>query len=216
MVPLSQILTRVRTLYEAEAGASSVRWSDTDVTAFINESLECLAEGSGFYERYVTVPVQTNRTYYDLRGFTPETVVSVRSIWSTARNDWLKPISPEELDVNWETATGDPLCYWTRGIYWIGVYPKGDSTSGYLRVNFAGVPSQFTHPQAVLGDLPDNYVPALEDYVLYELSALDARPKSALLHFASYQKREKALAEFMDRRLVASTAGRFGRLMGRI
>ena len=217
MISLSTLISRTRTRYEAESGGSSVRWSDTDITLFINEGLECLAEASGFYERYCAMPVQAERTYYDVRGFTPETVVSIKSIWSTARNDWLKPISIEELDTTWESATGDPLAFFTRGIFWIGVYPHaGTTASGYLRVYFSGIPNRYGFSQAVLGDLPDNHTVALEDYALYELAALDKQPKRALVHFASYLKREKALAAQLDRRLVGSTKTRLGRLGGRI
>lgn len=217
MIPVSALLTRIRVLYEAEAGASSpVRWSDAKIRASINEGLETLAEATGFYERYCTIPVEANRRYYDVRGFTPETVARVTSIWSTSRNDWLAPKSVEDLGSGWERATGDPYCFFTRGIYWVVVHPAPTTSTGYLRVHFAGIPGRFTHPQAVLGDLPDKFYPALEDYALYDMAAQDREAGRAVSHFTSYLKREDDLAEFIDRRLVASTPGRFGRLRGRL
>lgn len=216
MIPLSSLLTRIRTKYEAEAGAASpVRWSDANLTTFVNEGLETLAEFTGFYERYCTIPIEENRRYYDLRGFTPETVVTVTSVFSTVRNEWLYPKTPEDLGTGWEEQTGDPYCFFPRGIYWVAVHPLPTASTGYLRVHFSGIPSRFTHTQAVLGDLPDQFYPALEDYALYEMAALDREPKRAIDHFKSYIAREKSLAQYMDRRLVASTGGRFGRLSGR-
>ena len=214
MVPLSQILTRIRRRYEAESGGSSERWTDARITDFVNEGLECLAEATGFYERYCTIPVGDGRIYYDVRGFTPETIVDITSVWSSSRNDWLKPGSIEDLHTTWENATGDPQMFFTRGIYWIGVYPN--SGTGYLRVHFKGVPPRFSHPQAVLMDLPDDRVTALEDYALHEMTASDRQTKRSILHWSEYAKREKSFKEFMDRRLVASRAGRFGRLSGRL
>jgi hypothetical protein len=217
MIPLSTLLSRIRTRYEAEAGVSSpVRWTDAEITKFVNEGLESLAESTGFYERYCTIPCEANRVYYDLRGFTPETVSRIKSIWCSNRNDWLKPETPENLDFTWEQATGDPLVFFTRGIYWIGLYPHPVDSTGYLRVYFEGIPGRFTHTQAVLGDLPDQYYPALEDYALYEMASLDGESQRAIAHFQAYVAREKALRNYMDRRLVASTAGRLGRLAGRL
>lgn len=218
MIPLSTLLTRIRVKYEAEAGVPSpVRWSDARLTDFVNEALETLAENTGFYERYCTIPVEEYRRYYDVRGFTPETVVKVKGIWSSDRNDWLWPKSVDDLGMGWEQSTGTPHSFFTRGIHWIVVHPvPTETTGGTLRVHFSGVPSRLNHPQAVLGDLPDQYYPAVEDYVLYELSTTDRETKRAIAHFQDYLKREADLRHFMDRRGVSAQAKSFGRLGGRI
>jgi hypothetical protein len=210
MVPLSTILSRTRTRYEAESGGSTVRFSDTNLTLYVNEGLETLSEATGFYERYATVPVQVSRQYYDLRGFTPETVVSITSVWSSVRNDWLRPANFEQLGTIWEDAVGTPQVFFPRGVFWIGVYPRSEDTSGYLRVYFQGIPSRYTHSQAVLGDLPDDFAPALEDYALYEMAAADGNPKRALFHWSNYQKREAALGNYLRRRIVGARAGVMG------
>ena len=216
MIPVSGIVSHCRTRYEAESGGSSTRYTDADIRLFINEGLETLAEATGFYERYVTVPLAEGRTYYDLRGFTPETVVKIKSVWSTSRNDWLKPVAETDLDINWEDEDGAPLVFFTRGIHWLGINPKPSATdTGYLRVYFSGLPGRFTHPQAVLGDLPYDHTPALEDYALYEMAALDRQTKLALLHWKEYSTREKSLTDFTDRRLVGSRAGRMGSMQRR-
>ena len=217
MIPLSSLLSRIRTKYEAEAGVPSpVRWSDSNLITFVNEGLETLAESSGFYERYCSVPIQANRRYYDIRGLTPETAVQIKSVFGSVRNEWLLPKTSEDFGVGWEKVTGDPYAFFPCGIFWVAVYPLPTTSTGTLRVHFSGIPSRFTHTQAVLGDLPDQFYPALEDYSLYEMAALDREPKRAIDHFKAYMLREKQLKEYMDRRLVASTAGRLGRLSGRL
>ena len=206
MIPLSDLISRVRTKHEH---ATSVRWTDADIQKVINEGLECLAEATHFYERYITVPIQMSRTWYDLRGFTPEVVVSIKSIHSSTRNYWLKPISVRDLPYNWEQSVGEPQCFFTRGCHWYGVWPRAgsDESSGFHRVYFAGIPQRFENTQAVLRDLPDNHVIALEDYALYELAAQDREWKRAQQLFQSYRKREKDLADFIDGRRNPSTAG---------
>jgi len=218
MIPLSTHISRIRTRYDSASGGSSTRWSDSRIQDFINEGLESLAESTLFYERYTTVPIQENRTWYDLRGFTPETVVRIRSIWNQQKNIWLNPINPMKLDPRWEQRTGSPEAFFTRGIYWFAVYPKSDaaltndiSTQGYMRVFFAGIPSRFTNTQQVLRDLPEDYFVALYDYVLSEMASIDGRTPMALHYWQSYQDRENRLSKFVGHRVDGARVGSIGR-----
>ncbi len=212
MIDLSELISRTRSRFDH---AGSVRWTDKAITLSLNEGLETLAEETGFYERYATLPVQVNRVWYDLRGFTPETPLNVRSVWSTARNEWLQPTIVKQLQFKWEESAGDPEIYFTRGIYWFGVWPRAGSTNtGFLRVHFTAVPSRRTHTQEVLSDLPDNYVPALIDYALYDLHSKDKEPNKAVRHFQNYLRREKELKQRLSGRLMGSTTGALGGLAG--
>lgn len=208
MIPLSDIVARVRVRYEQ---SSTVRWSDADIKKYLNEGLETLAEASDFYERYVTIPLEVSRQYYDLRGFTPETIVSVKSVWSSVRNDWLMAVDEGDLEFKWEASTGDPQMFFTRGIYWLGIWPRpGASTTGYIRVYFAGIPYRYTIDQAVLADLPDDHVPALEEYALHEMAMQDGDFALAMRYWASYSEREKKLSMFTDHRLDGGITSRYG------
>lgn len=208
MIPLSEIISRVRTRYEV---ADSIRWSDADITLFINEGLETLAEATNFYERYTVIPIEANRTWYDLRGFTPETVVEVKSIWSSRRNDWLSPVGEGDLQFRWEESSGDPHLFFTRGAYWLGVWPKADTTStGHLRVQFSGVPNRYLVSQSVLYDLPNDHIPALEDYALHEMAFQDGEIPLGLRYWSSYLDRERKLSMFVDHRLDGAITDKFG------
>lgn len=187
-----------------------MKWDNQSIYNAINEGLDELSEATGFYERYVTIPIVGNRTYYDLRGYLPENVVGVRSVWSTVREDWLVPISEENLGFQWEQSAGDPQHFFVRGISWLGVWPKADTTAGYLRVYFAGLAPHFTVPQDVLADLPDDFVPALEDYALYELAAQDRETDKALEHWREYVAREDGLYRFVNNRVVRARRGAIG------
>lgn len=203
MIPAGQILARVRTRHESLA---STRWSDEAIYKALNEGLDDLSLQTRFYERYATIPIRRDTTYYDLRGFTPETPIALKSIWSTSRQEWLQPTAAElldRIDRSWDIATGDPQAWWTKGIYWVGVWPKPTSAiSGYLRVYFAGMAPHFGHAQAVLADLPNDFVPALEDYALYELAAQDGETERALRHWGEYGARVMRFKGAVDKRMT--------------
>ena len=211
MIPLSEIRSRVRTRFEQNG---TVRWSDAEINGFINEGLENLAESTDFYERFVTIPIEADRIWYDLRGFTPETVVSIKSVWSSVRNDWLQPVDEGDLQFKWEDSTGDPQLFFTRGVYWFGIWPKaGSSTTGELRVYFAGIPNRYTVDQSVLHDLPDDHVPALEDYALHEMALQEGDVDLALRYWNSYMERENKLSMFVDHRLDGAITSRYAGFM---
>lgn len=207
MIPFSQIISRVRTQHEAE---STVRWSDRAIGLAINEGLEDFSEVTRFYERHVTVPVVNLRNYYDIRGFLPETALGVTSVWSSLTEDWLVPVDPLDLGSRWEHATGPPRRVFMRGLFWMVVYPKPETTAGFLRVYFQGHAPYFTHSQAVLRDLIDDYVPSLEEYALYDLAAQDGETTRALLHWNAYIAKTKEIANFVERRTVKARVLKMG------
>lgn len=209
MIPASQIIASVRTRYQI---VSSVRWDDGDILDAINEGLDDLSEVTRFYERHVSVPLGNRRSYYDLRGWLPETALGVTSVWGSSITDWLVPISARDLQTRWEQAAGSPTHFFMRGLFWMVVWPRPDSVdvSEFLRVYFAGYAPHFTHPQAVLRDLQDDWVPALEDYALYELSAQDGETSRALMHWQEYTARSTQFAHDVNRRTVTARVLRMG------
>lgn len=201
MIPYSQIIDRVRTLNEAE---SSVRWSNSAIGDAVNEGLEDLSEVTRFYERHVTIPIGSRRNYYDLRGFLPENALGVTSVWCSLTETWLNPRSPQDMRSRWEQSVGPPLDFFMRGLFWLVVFPRAESSTGYLRVYFAATAPRFTFPQDVIRDLSDEFVPALEEYTLYELAAQDGETTRALLHWEQYAKKAEEIANFVERRTVSA------------
>lgn len=197
MIVLSDITARVRTRFEAE---SSVRWTDAAIHDAINEGLDELSEGSAFSERVVSIPILPDRNFYDLRGYASDDVVTVRAVYSTVREDWLHPITEDALRTRWTDAIGDPSEFFLRGWSWLGVYPHASSASGFLRVYMSCLAPRFLHSQAVLGDLPDDLVPALEDYALYTLQALDYATDKAVAHWKDFVGRQSDLGSFVTQR----------------
>lgn len=189
-----------------------MRWDNDDILDAINEGLDDLSEVTRFYERHVVVPLANLRVYYDLRGWLPESALGVTSVWCSASTDWLTPIASRDLGTRWEQATGSPTNFFMRGLFWMVVWPHPvDAGVGdFLRVYFSGYAPHFTHPQAVLRDLQDDWVPALEDYALYELSAQDGETGRALMHWQDYTARSTQYAKDVNRRIVTARVLRMG------
>lgn len=206
MIPLSQIIENCRTRYEA----SSVRWLNGDIADSINDGLDDLSEETRFYERHVSVPVSNLRNYYDLRGWLPESALGVTSVWSSITEDWLVPESVMDLRSRWEQSVGPPRSFFMRGFYWMVVWPKPAATTGFHRVYFPGLAPHFDFPQAVLYDLPDDYIPALEDYSLYDMAVQDGEVDLAMMHWGNYVKRATALKQFVERRTVTARTLKLG------
>ena len=176
----------------------------------INDGLDELSRATRFYERHVSVSVRNLSNYYDLRGWLPESALGVTSVWSSVHNDWLAPVSSRDLKSRWEQAEGPSQMFFMRGLYWMVVWPKTATTNGFLRVYFSGYAPHFTHPQAVLLDLFDDMVPALEEYVMYDLSAKDGETGKALLYWGDYATRVKGLAKGIEKRIVTARVLKLG------
>ena len=205
MISFGELEGRARILYEAQ---SSVRWNRDAFLRAANEGLDELSEATRFYERNATVPLKGNQTYYDLRGFWPEDAFVVNSVYSNVQQAWLTPIGIRDLKVQrWETVTGDPRRFIIRGLFWMGVYPRPSGHVGSLRVYFASLAPHFRDTYSVLtADMPDDFVSALEHYILYDLSCRDGETKKAFGYWADYQTDEMALKAFVADRL-SSRAG---------
>jgi hypothetical protein len=210
MLTLSDIRSRVRTKFEA---ASSVRWSADDVDAAINAGIGELSEATRYYERNFSILLQGRRTYYDLRGFTPEGVMSVTAVWHEPGVRWLSPMGLSDIGYEeWEETRGNPIGWFTRGLWWLGLWPSpSEDVDQHVRVYYTGVAPELKEDGEVPAQLPDEFVPALEDYALYELHSRDGETEKALYWWQRYQERERALEQHMAHRVTTARTGKLGR-----
>lgn len=205
----AELETRTRILFEAQ---SSTRFSSARFMDGANEALDELSESTGFYERFATIPLKGGQVYYDLRGFWPEDAFQVTFVHYPDQDIWLEPKKIRDMRDRWETVTGVPRKYLVRGIYWLGLYPHPVNSSGAVRVYYNGLAPHVTEDVSVIPrDLPDDYVPAIEDYMQYYLSQLDGEPGKALDHWGRFTGRETSLKEFVKERVARARTGRLGR-----
>lgn len=209
MIQLSTLVQHIRWRFDA---ASSTRVTDAAIIQALNEGLDELAEATGFYERNVTIPIRNGRTYYDLRGWFPETALGVTSVWNTVSTRWLHPASEEDLSyARWKRVFGDPRNYWIRGLYWMGIFPKAAADSGYFRVYFKALPPPLVHMNDAIPDLPDDFNNDLEDYALYELFSREGETTKALAMWQSFQEGEDRLKKLVKDRVTTARVDRMGR-----
>ena len=210
MLTLSEIRSRVRTRFEH---SSTTRWSDVDINAAINDGIGELSEATRYFERWVSIPLKEDRTYYDLRGLTPEILLSVSAVWHESGVRWLTPINLNDIGYEeWEKSSGNPTSWFMRGQWWLGIHPRPTSDlDEWLRIYYTGVAPALAEDGEEPRQLPDEFVPALEEYALYELLQREGESQKALYWWGKYKEREKALEQHMAHRVTTARTGAVGR-----
>lgn len=209
MLTLSDIRSRVRTRFEA---ASTTRWADADINAAINDGLGELSEATRYFERWASLPLKAERTYYDLRGLTPEGVLSVTAVWHEPGVRWLQPANVADVGTDFEETSGNPTAWFVRGLWWLGIWPRPTTdVDEFIRIYYTGVAPSLEEDGEVPDQLPDEFVPALEEYALYELQQRDGETDKALYWWAAYKTREAALEKHVAHRITTARTGRIGR-----
>ena len=210
MLTLSEIRSRVRTRFEA---ASTTRWASADIDAAINDGLFELSEATRYLERSFSLPLKQERTYYDLRGFTPETVMSVTAVWHEAGTRWLTPINLTDIGYEeWEETAGNPISWFQRGAWWLAIWPRpSEDLDEWIRVYYSAVAPKLVDDGDVPEHLPDEFIPALEEYALYELQQREGETEKALFWWGKYKERERLLEQHMAHRITRARTGAVGR-----
>lgn len=210
MLTLSEIRSRVRTRYEA---SSTTRWSNSDINDAINEGLGELSEATRYFEQWVSIPLKEDRTYYDLRAWIPSGFLSVNAVHHPAGNRWLSPTSHKDRGIQrWENTAGLPTEWFTRGLSWLGLFPHPSSDlNDHVRIYYSAVAPELEEDGEEPRQLPDEFIPALEEYCLYELAHRDGDSEKSLMWYAKYKAREETLDQHMAHRLTTARTGAIGR-----
>jgi len=211
MFTLSDIRSRVRTRFEA---SSSNRWSDADVNAAINDGIAELSEATRYYERWASIELKAGRTYYDLRA-RADTLLSVTAVQHEPGIRWLTAMTKADIISGyqlWEQSAGNPIGWFTRGLWWLGIWPRPASDPDqFLRVYYTAVAPALTDDGHIPDQLPDEFVPALEEYALYELQQREGETDKALYWWGQYKQREATLEQYMANRVTTARTGTIGR-----
>jgi hypothetical protein len=70
----------------------------------------------------------------------------VRPAFDLQTNRWLLPTSVRQLDAHdrrWERVTGEPQRIVTRGLRWLGLYPRLQSETGQIKQYYVALPDPF-------------------------------------------------------------------------
>ena len=186
-----------------ESASSPVFWSVADVERAINDGQEELADATEFYERHTRIDLLSHRTYYDLRHICEDTFIAPRRVYNNEISKWLDPSHVRDFDAirqRWETNTGQPMKWFMRGTWWLGLYPQPDADFGSIRFYYAAIPPELVEDEDA-PQFPDEYHEALIEYAIYDLEAQDAETDQALVHYANYLGFEQRLKRYVDSRL---------------
>jgi hypothetical protein len=180
-------------------------WTEVDVAEALNDGYEELSDASEFYERNAILNLLSNRTYYDLRCVLGDTqVLSFRTAFNSTTRRWMSPTDPRTLDTRvfqqWENITGEPEAIFTRGLWWLGVYPQAATDTGNMKVYFSSIPPALVNEDDKPG-FPEEYHEALIEYAVGDLLSQDGETNKALRHFEEYMKLQGAMMKAVDGRI---------------
>lgn len=185
---------RTSTFRRVEEDASDPAFFDTsEVDDAINEGWEDLAVKTEWYRDVVTMAAQDEITYYDLREF-PSGIILVERIWDQNTERWLTPDSVEGIQrhsyYRWEAITGQPVCWFMRGFFWLGIFPKvaySDTAhrSVLLDVHVRAVPPPLVDDNYEL-PFPEEFHEAIIHYAAAELHSQEGELDLVIDHWRQY------------------------------
>jgi hypothetical protein len=152
-----------------------------------------------------TVPLLSDRPYYDARTTLGSSLLAIGPAWSPETARWLRPLVVGDLDGNdrrWEAVIAQgaiPDAMFTRGLWWFGYYPRVASDSGTVKQYFTALPAPLVKDTDQPGFHPD-FHDALVDYALYDLWAQVGESALALRAWKDYAESEQDLTNFTQGR----------------
>jgi hypothetical protein len=200
-----------------ETVGSPIHFTLAEIQSSINDGIEELSDATEFYERTFTLTCRPYATYYDLRTLVPSdpTILRVVSIWNPTRNQWLDPMTTQDLDYRtsrqWELVNGDPRMWFMRGMWWLGIFPTSTADPGpALGVQYRALHPRMTDPTEVPQQLPEDQHSCLVDYAMYDLLSKDAETQKAINYWNLYFEREKIVAARVGSRISRDRLPRMG------
>lgn len=209
MVTAASIISRVRD--RLPPGGSQNFWSDSDLVATLNDSLDTLSKATHFYERHIIVPRRKWCIYTDLRGVLPEEGLRITAIWNPKSYRWLTPTTVRELDAQlgrgWERNIDLASVWFMRSPWWMGVYPKASDDTSPVRVYFSAMHPHVSETGGLAFGLntalsiPSDFDAAIEEYMLYMLFVDSKDAKRAMEHWGKYRELETDFKKLIKARI---------------
>ena len=121
-----------------------------DGNTVIEEAQELLSEHGPPVIRRIGLTMRAYWTFYRLSTFAPDAIMPVR-IYCVPTSFPLEPVSQDDLDalnVSWESTTGNPHLWFSRGFDNFGIYPRPATTGGILWVDYMAWAQSLLHDAA--------------------------------------------------------------------
>lgn len=188
-----------------ESASSPVFWTEDDVEDALNAGYMELSDQTEWHEETRTLDLLNDRPYYDARTVFGETFLAVGRLFDETTNRWLIPSSVRELDgayARWEQVTGEAVRVITRGLWWIGLWPRTQTESGTVRVDIVTLPEPFADEDEEPG-FPDAFHDGPIEWALADLWAQDGEATRALAAWDRYLAIETALQAWVNDRTIS-------------
>lgn len=166
-------------------------WETSEVKQSLNEGWQEVALHTEWYRSEFTFAMQDGITYYDLRDWSPDEIISVRAVWNETLERWLIPDGVTIIEQHfrrWEAASSQADKFFMRGNFTLGVFGKptvGDTNSDFLTVLATAVPPPLL-PDDYEIPHPERFCEAEILYALYDLKAQEGETKLALKLWGQY------------------------------
>jgi hypothetical protein len=187
-----------------ESSSSPIFWADSDIEQALNEGYEEMADATEWYERFATLDLLSGKTYFDLRSVLSDTILAPKRIRNNQTEKWLTPTDPRELDyhtfVQWEKNTGEPQMFFTRGLWWLGFYPKQNADSGSVRLYYSSIPPAMSADEDEPA-FPEEFHYGPVAYAVYDLLCQDRETQKGLIWWKEYVLTEEAFRRYVIGRI---------------
>lgn len=199
-----------------EESAASPKWASlAQIKTALNEGYEEISDETEWNESSFNVSLTASTMYYDLSdtavysAAATNPLITVRRVQNAQTGRWLFSGSVREFDDSrrqWEKNTGEPGHFWIRGMWWLGLYPKPDATSGSVTV-FASVQPTALSANSDTPGFPEEFHLGLVEYAIYDLLCQDGEFKKAARYYARFLEKQEGLRRFVLQRGAKDRVG---------
>jgi hypothetical protein len=196
-----------------EIATSPVFWTSADVDTAINEGYAELSDASEWYERHLDIALFSNQPYYDARTVIGSEFLAPSGAFDYQTNRWLIPTTVRMFDAHdrrWERVDGEPQRVLTRGLWWLGYWPRVQSvTGGSIKQYYVALPPPLVNDTDEPG-FPDTFHDGCIAFAVADLLAQDAEGDLAMLAWKTYLEIERELTDWVAGRASAAALHGWG------
>jgi hypothetical protein len=204
--------------------AVPVFWTAADVREALNEGYAELSDATEWYEQFVGLGILNDRPLYDLRTILGPSFLAIKPGYDEQTSRWLWATSIKQFDAHdrrWERIVGEPQRTFTRGLWWLGFYPRPHvprtvrparprwvalppadrlvQEAGVIKQYYTALPPPLVEDDDEPG-FPESFHDGCIHFALTDLWAQDAESTRALKSWKDYLDTETRLQLWVDER----------------
>lgn len=195
---LSSLITDAR-LLASDNGSSRRRFTDAQITAFINDGQSQAISRSWCVQKSTSFQLASGTTYYA----TPSDFVAVRRITKDKLN--LQEMTPAGLDGRsrgWENSSGPPTYYFlnysTRGVIGFAPFPGATTDTGTVKMDYfarvADLSASTDHPYNGIIEMYD-FHHGLPYYAAFKMALIEGRINESNAYLTQWEIVLKTMGE---------------------